>query len=197
MLKAYHGTNTRFSEFNVDYARVKNDFYGGQIYFTDNIGIAKSYARNAAKREGIPFVYEVNLKLKNIFDVDKVFVGEDLKKILKEVRNLDEFARSAKLLKLGDDKFEVMSSLKQGNTPLTGDQIFRGISKGMVQTADARNLLSRLGYDALRYNGGNMGIQTAVKHNVYIPYNSSSIEILNRYIVKTDKVNDSKPYTFI
>jgi len=68
-----------------------------------------------------------------------------------------------------------LSKLSRGDMELTGDQIFKGLSGGGVNTAAARDHLIRNGYDGLRYNGGaNMD---AERHNVYIPYNANSITI--------------------
>lgn len=62
---------------------------------------------------------------------------------------------------------------------LTGDEVFKGLSKGMNTTAKAREHLISKGYDGLRYNGGvNMGM--AKKHNVYLVYDANDIKIIKR-----------------
>lgn len=180
-IKAYHGTNARFDHFDRTKARIRNDLYGGGIaYFTDSLEIAKSYARVMSKKEGIPIVYEVNLNFKKTFDVDQDFTGEELKKFV-FVPNVEDFARGARLMSSGN-RIRTMSDLKNGSMHLNGDQVFRGMSKGMQQTAFARKNLEKMGYDSLRYNGGLMEM-SAIKHNVYLAYDPRSITIRERYVV--------------
>jgi predicted nucleic acid-binding Zn ribbon protein len=84
---------------------------------------------------------------------------------------------------LNSDKYKVLTELKAGKFKLSGDQVFKGLSKGMNTTAKAREHLINKGYDGLRYNGGvNMGM--AKKHNVYLAYDAKDIEIIKRQVVK-------------
>jgi hypothetical protein len=62
---------------------------------------------------------------------------------------------------------------------LTGDQVFKGLSKGMNRTADARDYLMSKGYDGLRYNGG-VNMDMATKHNVYLIYNVKNVKMVNK-----------------
>jgi hypothetical protein len=197
-MKAYHGTNARFDKFDVNMARVTQDFYGGPLYFTDNLEVGKGYARTMSRKEGIPLVYEVQLTLRNTFDVDAIFTGDQLKKILEKHGKPEDFARGARLLSLGGNRLETLTKLKSGSMELTGDQVFRGLSNGMANSLAARKTLISLGYDSLRYNGGRMGIDSH-QHNVYLPYNPNQIQITQRYILKpkNDKVSDSAPFKFI
>lgn len=187
-LKAYHGSNARFSKFDQGKARIVNDFYGGGVaYFTDNIDVSKSYARTMAKKGGERYVYEVALNFKKVFDVDKVYTGSELTKFFTD-KTVENFARGAGLMKLGSDKYSTLANLKSGKTSLTGEKVFKGLSKGMVNTAATRNELVKLGYDGLRYNGGlNMGMAT--KHSVYLAYNAASIKLVKRYKM-VDKVKE-------
>lgn len=198
LVKAYHGTNTRFSQFEQSKARIANDFYGGGVaYFTDTIDIAKTYAQFMFRKfGGERYVYEVEMQFDKLFDVDQTYTGDELKRLVGT--ELDSFARGAGLLKLGDDRYAVQAALKEGKLVLTGDQVFRGLSNGMQNTARAREKLKKLGYDGLRHNGGvNMG---GKKHNVYLAYDARSIKIKNRYIVTTTKVPQTaiaETYVFI
>jgi hypothetical protein len=177
----YHGTNSRFKEFSQNMARIPNDFYGGGVaYFTDNLKVAATYAKAAVKEKGgTPLIYKVKLNVKKLFDVDDDFKG---KAILKFVDNEEEFVKAAKLARLGgDDVIGATIKLENGRYDLTGDQIFKGISRGMVNTAKAREKLKKMGYTTLRYNGGvNMN---AKKHNVYLVYYARDITIEKRYKV--------------
>lgn len=83
------------------------------------------------------------------------------------------------MLKLDSNESMVMYELESGKMKLTGDQIFRGLSKGMNQTAKVRDMLIKKGYDALRYNGG-VNMDQAIKHDVYIAYKSSSMKVEKR-----------------
>ena len=198
LIKAYHGTNTRFSQFDHSKARIANDFYGGGVaYFTDTIDVAKTYASNMFRRlGGDKFIYEVELKFQNLFDVDEMYTGDILRKLIGS--NTETFARGAGLMKLGDDKYALASKLKSGDIELTGDQVFRGLSNGMQNTTRARETLKSCGFDGLRHNGGvNMGAQ---RHNVYLAYEARSIRIMNRFIVSNIPVPASafpEVYTFI
>lgn len=197
ILKAYHGTNSRFDRFDKSKARIRNDLYGGGIaYFTDSLDIGKSYARTMSKKDGIPIVYEVELNLKKTFDVSHIFTGSELTKFLENI-DVEQFARGARLLQ-GGSRLETISNLKSGKVSLTGDLVFRGLSNGMNQTAKARAILERMGYDSLRYNGDMMEM-TATKHNVYLAYNPISIDIKQRYIVKPpgDVMHTKENFIFV
>lgn len=177
--QAFHGTNQNFIAFSQDKARLINDFYGGGVaYFTSKREVAEQYAKAMAKKYGgDQYIYTVRLTLKKTFDVDNEYSGQELAKMIKN--DPEAFARSAGLLNygVGADKYTIISDLKSGNMHVKGDQVFKGLSRGMVNTANARKMLQTMGYDSLRYNGGlNMGMAT--KHDVYIAYNASSIKII-------------------
>jgi hypothetical protein len=175
----YHGTNARFDKFDQRKSRIVNDNYGGGIaYFTDALNLAITYARNMAKKQGgDPIVYSVELKLNKLFDVDHEFAGKELVDILSA--DVKEFARGAGLLGLNADEYKVISNLKTGNIKLTGEQVYRGLSKGNTQTAKARDHLIEKGYDGLRYN-----MPVTPKQSVYLAYNANSIKIIKRQIAK-------------
>lgn len=176
-LRLYHGGGADFDYFDDSKARSPNDFYGGGVaYFTDSEQIARSYAQAAKKRTGQGVLYEVKLTLENTFDVDAMFTGDDLVCLLP--KKLEDFARGAGLMRAGVDKFRVLARLEKGRVELTGEQVFKGLSNGGVNTTRARELLKKKGYDSLRYTGGvNMGGE---EHNVYLPYYDSQITILNK-----------------
>lgn len=188
----YHGAGARFDKFDSKHNRVANDHMGGGVgYFTDDHEVAKTYARDASKRKNgsQPFVYHTTVNMKNVFDVDHEFTGHKLKHVLPD--DHEEFARGAGLLNYGSDKYKVLSDLKSGNAKLTGHQVFKGLSRGNVNTAKAREHLKSKGYDGLRYNGGDNMNQK--KHNVYIPYHDDAIKINKRTVlVKKAKDNGSK-----
>jgi hypothetical protein len=188
---AYHGSNAKFPKFDQGKARIINDFYGGGVaYFTSNRDIAKTYARSMAKSKGgDQYIYEVDLNMKKIFDVDHKFTGKELTKFF-DAKEAEDFARGAGLLKMGSDRFVVIGKLKDGDYELTGDQVFRGLSRGMVNTAKARQKLISLGYDGLRYNGG-LNMDTAVKHDVYLAYDASDIHIKKVFKVVKKNLTES------
>jgi hypothetical protein len=170
----YHGTNALFDKFDQRKSRIINDNYGGGIaYFTDSLNLANTYAKNMAKKQGgNPIVYSVELKLNKMFDVDYEFTGKELIDILPV--DVNDFARGAGLLGLNADEYKVISNLKSGNIKLTGEQVYRGLSKGNTQTAKARDHLIKKGYDGLRYN-----MPVTPKQSVYLAYNANSIKIIN------------------
>lgn len=178
--KVYHGSGTVFDKFDQRKARVANDFYGGGVaYFTDNVKVAIQYAKSMAKtaKTGTPFVYTCDLNLRNVFDVDEQFTGKKLQQILP--KDIETFARGAGMLGWDKDKYKIIGDLKAGKATLSGDEVFKGLSSGMNQTAAARQYLMDKGYDGLRYNGGlNMNMHT--KHNVYLAYYAKSIKIDKR-----------------
>lgn len=172
---AYHGSGKHFTSFDQKHARLKNDYYGGGIgYFSSNHDVAKTYAKSMSKETKTPHVYHTKIKMKKVFDVDHKFSGDKLKHVLPD--DHDSFARGAGLMKLGVDKYKVLHDLKHGKSELSGHQVFKGLSKGMNDTAKARDHLIKKGYDGLRYNGGE-NMNMATKHDVYIPYNAKSIKI--------------------
>lgn len=169
----YHGSGKRFEEFSQREARIPNDYFGGGVaYFTDSKPVAETYARSMAKKTGTPVVYTCRLTLKKCFDVDEVFSGPDLARLLPP--DLEKFARSAGLLNLKSDKYAVLATVPQ--MKLTGEQVFKGLSSGMNQTAVARDYLISKGFDGLRYNGG-VNMSASIKHNVYLAYHAGSIRI--------------------
>ena len=189
-LIAYHGTKSRFSRFEQSKARLFNDFYGGGVaYFTSELDVAKSYAKTMFNRyggEGM-FVYKTELRFNNIFDVDNKFTGKELVKLIGD--NVDQFARGAKLLTFGEDPVKVKSKLRSGEITLSGDQVFRGLSNGMQNTAFARRILQSNGYDGLRYNGG-QNMSMSRNHDVYLVYDAANINILSRHIVSNKLISE-------
>lgn len=186
--KVFHGTGQSFDKFDQRKSRIENDLWGGGVaYFTDDLSVAKSYAKDSAKvqKTDTPFVYSVELKFKNFFDVDDIYTGQRLIDILpKKTPELREFMRGAGLLNMNSDEGAILYSLEKGKASLTGAEIFKGYSKGMNQTAKVREMLIKMGYDGLRYNGGEQ-MSMATKHNVYIAYKADSVKILQRFkIVK-------------
>lgn len=179
----YHGSGTEFDEFKQSASRVKDDYYGGGIaYFTDTKNIALQYAKAMTKLAKIknPLaaekIYTCNLRINKLFDVNEKFTGKELTKFIK---NPEDFARKAGLLTYGVDKYDVIFRLKSGDMELTGDELFRGLSGGMNSTEKTRDQLKRMGYDGLKYNGGETkGWGNGTKHNVYIPYYPDRIKIL-------------------
>lgn len=176
----YHGSNSDFNKFDQSKSRIINDNYGGGVaYFTDSPNVAKKYAKTMANKYGNePILYSVNLSVNNIFDVNDEFSGNRLMEFINQASSVDSFLRGAKLLLLGTDKSKLLRDLESGNLSLTGDQIFKGLSNGMVNTSQARKILQRLGYDALRYNAG--GILGQDSYSVYLVYNAADIDIVGK-----------------
>jgi hypothetical protein len=173
----YHGSGTKFDKFDQKKSRIANDFYGGGVaYFTADQRVGVQYAKSMAKvaKTDTPYLYTCRLNMSKVFDVDDVYTGKDLKDILP--KDLDKFARGAGLMGIKVDAGMLFYKLQEGKMELTGDQVFKGLSQGMNQTATARQHLISKGYDGLRYNGGlNMGLVS--KHDVYLAYNSNDISI--------------------
>jgi hypothetical protein len=190
IINVFHGSNARFKEFSVKAKRVPNDFFGGGIaYFTDDKKVALTYSRAMTYRYGgEEHLYAVQLNMHNVFDVDKIFSGNELTPFFKYIK-VEEFARGAGLLKAGgEDKYSVLGKLSSGHMELSGKDIFRGLSSGMVHSSKAEDILKKMGFDGLRYNGGdNMG---AGKHNVYLPYYSSGIKITNVFKVNRKLIKE-------
>lgn len=183
-MTVYHGSNALFKKFEQNKARIFNDFYGGGVaYFTSDKKVASTYATSMKRKYGGDrYVYEVDLTLTKIFDVDHKFTGKELKQFFDD-KDAEDFARGSGLLKAGVDKYSVLTKLKEGTIEMTGEQVFKGLSRGMVNTAKARQKLISLGYDGLRYNGGvNMNMTT--KHDVYLAYNADDVRIRKVYKIK-------------
>ena len=127
------------------------------------------------KKSGKPYVYTVKFTPKKVFDVDETFTGDELVKLL-PAADLAGFASGAGILKFGEDRALVQVRLKKGRYTLTGDEIFKGLSRGMVNTAKAREHLKKKGYTAIRYNGG-VNMNMARKHDVYVAWDPKDIRI--------------------
>lgn len=182
-INAYHGTATAFDRFDQSFARVRNDHFGGGVaYFTDNKSVAIQYAEAMYKmaKHKVSFaaklVYNIRLKFSKLFDIKMIFTGKELTKLISGT-NLELFARNAGLLKLGTDKYDVFEGLKTGNTGLTGEQVFLGLSEHQQKTEKARTILKKNGYDGLKYYGAK--IFGSIPHTIYLPYNQSQITIQN------------------
>lgn len=190
----YHGSNSLFNKFDQGKARIVNDFYGGGVaYFTSSKDIAKTYANAMVKAKGgTKYIYEVEVNISKIFDVDDTFARKELTKFFND-KEAEDFARGAGLMSAGADRYDVLSKIKNGDYKLTGDEVFKGMSKGMAFTARARLKLIALGYDGLRYIGS-LNMQAATKHEVYLVYNASDIHI--KKIVKvSDTISSSGKIT--
>jgi hypothetical protein len=177
-LKVWHGSNATFDKFEQSKSRIVNDFFGGGVaYFTDNKEVAIQYAKGMSKKSGSPTIYECQISLSNYFDVDTIFSGETLVKFVNFV-GAEQFARNAGLLKYGENAIRTIRKLKSGEIELNGEQVFKGMS-ATISTARARETLISFGYDGLRYNGG-VNMQMQKKHDVYLPYDVSSIKMLGK-----------------
>lgn len=185
----YHGSNAKFKEFTDKTKRIPNDYYGGGLaYFTDDKKVALTYSKAmTARYGGEETLYAVNLTLRNFFDVDKKFTGNELKAFFSYIKP-EEFARGAGLLKAGMDKYTILARLDNGTMEISGKDVFKGLSSGMVNTSRAQDILKKMGYDGLRYNGGdNMG---SSHHNVFLPYYSSAIKISNTFKVNRQVIKE-------
>lgn len=170
----YHGTNTKFKHFDLNRVKIKNDNYGGPVYLADNFDVAKAYAKAAAKSGGDRIVMELGLRTAKLFDVDHVFTHKELTQFYKPA-DVEDFARGAGLLNLGADKYSVIQSLEDGTAFISGEAVFKGLSRGNVNTLKARKTLQRLGYDALRYDFKGT--------SVFCPYRSENIVIAKYYLI--------------
>jgi hypothetical protein len=186
----YHGSGFSFDNFDAKKARIVDDLWGGGLaYLTTDQKVAITYAKSMAKtaKTGTPYVYQISASFSKIFDVDRTFTGSALTDILpKSRKDMSEFARGAGLLKMGADEATVLYKLETGKLSLTGDEIFRGLSKGMSKTAAVREMLISKGYDGLRYNGG-VQMSQAIKHDVYIAYFAKSLKVEKRFKVVTNE----------
>lgn len=188
-LTLYHGSGSLFDKFEQHKARIPNDLWGGGVlYGTDNIEIAKLYASAMSKKTPTheKFLYTIGVKINHLFDVEAMFTGTILVKFVNSV-GVENFARGAKLLSYGADKYKIFGDLKLGNKNLTGAQVFHGITQGMLNTSRGRIILKKMEFDTLRYNGGM--ISGAKKYSVYLPYYAANVKILNIDIENNVRTN--------
>lgn len=174
-LIGYHGTDILFDKFSKDFAKIRNDNYGGGVaYFTDKQSIAITYAISQAKKTNrTPLIYVTELRFNKLFDCDSILTGERLIKILPS--DLEGFAKGARLLNSTTNKYEIISKLKDGILSIYGNDFWNGISQGNTKTSDARKYLERNGFDGLKYNSPILHGSTP--HAVYLPYVDSCIKI--------------------
>ena len=170
----YHGTNAKFNHFDLNKVKIKNDNYGGPVYLADDFNVAKNYAKAAAKSGGDRIVMELGLRTAKLFYTRHVFTHKELTQFYK-ASDVEDFARGSGLLSLGADKYAVIQSLEDGTAFISGDAVFKGLSRGNVNTLKARKKLQQLGYDALCYEfKGTM---------VFCPYRSENIVTLKHFII--------------
>lgn len=180
-IKLFHGAGALFSKFRQEFSRSPNDHYGGGLaYLTTDEKIARGYATSSAKRtKSDPIIYLVEANFKKVFDIDETFTGKEMKEFLP--KDIDGFARSAKIAKFSSDGSSLMlakSKLRDGTIELTGRQIYDGLSGvNNNQTSKVRDIFISMGYDALRYNGGLNMMTTS--HDVYIAYKATTLKILS------------------
>lgn len=187
----FHGTNLAFEQFDQRFARAQNDYYGGGIaYLTTSEKVARGYAEaRYTQYKGVRLVYKVEFTYNKLFDVDDTFSGKELQKLVNvDKNNWEQFARSAGLLNSeflrsrNMDRLDVRGDLLDGTLELSGNQVFEGMSKGKTVQDKARDKLISLGYDSLRYNGGEQTISRNFgKHDVYIAYKASNMKILSKF----------------
>lgn len=179
-MQLYHGSGSLFTHFNSSFARTPNDYYGGGLaYLTTSRNIAIGYANAGFKRTGnnSKYIYIVEVNFKKTFDVNHIYTGVDLEKIVPE-KQIEQFARGANLLKFNTDKYSIFAKLSLGTLPLTGDQVFKGLQNSFNgQTSKVRDHLISCGFDSLRYNGGL--ITRSEPHDVYIVYDAKKLKITN------------------
>ncbi len=189
--RLFHGTNLAFEQFDQRFARARNDYYGGGIaYFTENEKVARGYAEaRYVQYKGVRLVYDVTLSMNKTFDVDTIYTGKTLKNIINvDKKDVESFARGAGILDrwwLKDnnmDKYLVEAKLLDGTIELTGEQVFNGLSSNKMSQDKARDRLITVGYDSLRYNGGEQALSRSFgHHNVYIAYKANNIQILKKF----------------
>lgn len=176
----YHGSNAIFKSFDANRARLQNDNFGGGVaYLTTNKNLAVTYAKSMSRRGGEPIIYTVKTNFKKTFDTEKLFQGKDVLRFIRDMK-VEDFAKGAKLLVYGIDKFTVINNLKSGITGLSGKQIFDGLSNGNTQTLKAREVLIKLGYDSIYY-------KTPDRNNdIYITYKDTNLRIdkIERFVKK-------------
>lgn len=176
----YHGSNVIFKSFDANRARLQNDNFGGGVaYLTTNKSLAVVYAKSMSRRGGEPIIYTVQTTFRKTFDTETLFQGKDVLRFIKDVK-LEDFAKGAKILVYGMDKYTVINNLKSGITGLTGKQIFDGLSNGNTQTLRARETLVKLGYDSIHYKTPDN------VNDVYITYKDTNVRIdkIERFVRK-------------
>lgn len=181
----YHGSGNDFDKFEQSASRSKNDLFGGGVaYFTDNIDVARSYSTNAARRrdslDQTKILYTVRLNLKKAFDTTVKELDSKLvsQLIPDKPSEQDHFGRDLKVYKGDVNRHNFIFKIKSGEVKVSGEALWNAISSRGTNTVKGRNTLKSSGFDGLIYEGGHITRQ--VKHKVVIPYNPSSIKIINK-----------------
>jgi hypothetical protein len=185
----YHGTGAEFSTFkkpDVDWIRT----FGAGIYFTEDVGIANEYTQYA-KREGKgdqSHVIKAYLNVRHPLDGDAPVSRVAIERIIEtfgqyvlERKNQDNGVKAGmNALEAGR---QWLGYLIEGNTGLTGTQLWNGFSRDVWDMSDgtmsANDVLARAGYDGITYIGGDIVDGGSHSHRAWIAFEPNQIKAID------------------
>jgi len=144
-MKVYHGSKSKFNQFNYDYLRLNGTSEGIGFYFTDSKKIAEGYAVNG-------YLYTVEFCAKKVLEHDKKGITKvQLKKFLKALDQKREHLSS-----YGDIKTEGYQKVLnkaveiEYNSSKDDVNMIAGISNACGSPEDCMSVLYEvLGYDSI------------------------------------------------
>jgi len=162
----YHGTgkNDLTPDTLDPFVGSHESLFGHGVYLTDDVKIAGGYANNRGRRTSTPTIYQAQIKVDRVLDLEKPPTPDVSDVLFKSVKEMDQaYSRD-----IGEDFFTsiVRDSISKGKTT---EAIILDIRKGVSEVSrdleiptsefveDFQNLAINLklaGYDGLTHTGG-------------------------------------------
>lgn len=169
MKTVYHGSTKKFDKFSYEFLGENGTNEGFGFYFTDNLNVARSYAR---KNNQPGFLYTVNFKGKKALSLEKkTMTRQQLKKLLVEIGDvyLDNWGEK----KYTPNRLEIAINNEWNYNDNDIDLLMSIASAIGANYEKIANLVNRLfGYDSI------IAPQTWGNQNIYIAIVESAYEIV-------------------
>lgn len=175
----YHGTGTlNLSKETIDPFMTRIDgLFGSGLYLTDDIDVAKGYAKSRGKKSGTPTVYELNLNTQKLLDLEQP-LSSDEGRLFIDALHENEFSVTKSLDM--EDFEDTLNSLRK-NKDATISDAYRAFTSEVPSdvlmdevgdaVGDMIEKLRGLGYEGYTHIGGK--IVGKKKHNVLILFDPS------------------------
>ncbi|WP_127580188.1 LPD38 domain-containing protein [Paenibacillus koleovorans] len=158
----YHGTGTdKLTKETLDpFVGSHESLFGQGVYLTDNPTIAEGYAGSRSKRSKTPTVYETNVNMNRVLDLEKLITPDVADAILKAAKPLDYYDDGyiygvirEEIEKLGATPEKVIQKLRSEIADLSQEQMVSS-NEFVENFQDLAINLKKAGYDGLTHTGG-------------------------------------------
>jgi hypothetical protein len=197
----YHGTGTdKLTKDSLDpFVGSHESLFGQGVYLTDNPTIAAGYAKNRGKR-GVPTVYESNVNVNRVLDLEKPITPDVSEAIQKVVNNLD-YHDDGRISGLIRQEITKPDATPESIIQLLRDEVSALSKREMIPSSefvenfqDLAINLKRAGYDGITHTGG---LRTGKDpHRVLImldPQNVHGETVGPKQVTRLDKYTPPEP----